>query len=406
MDAVVLAAGEGTRLRPLTCTKPKPMLPIGGKPILEWNLEALDCAGVKRVFMVVGYRKESIMDHFGKTFRGMKISYVEQTSQLGTGDAVNCAKDRVEGDFIVMNGDLFITRKFVQTLVRDHKKNKPDISMSVVEVTEPRAYGVVEVDGKNVRSLTEKPKRPKSNLANAGVYIFKQSIFDMLDNLKRSSRMEYELTDAIKNTIKTGKVMAFMCEGQWMDIGMAWNLLDANEILMRSIKLKKSKKCKIEKYVTIKGDVHIGSDSLIKSGTYIEGPVFIGDGCTIGPNCYLRAHSVIMDNCKVGNAVELKNTILMPHTNVGHLSYVGDSIIGEGCNFGAGTKVANLRFDDAVVKMEVKQKMVGSGRRKLGCIMGDGVKTGINVSIMPGRSIYPVAYVDAASVVRNTIYTE
>jgi bifunctional UDP-N-acetylglucosamine pyrophosphorylase/glucosamine-1-phosphate N-acetyltransferase len=113
-----------------------------------------------------------------------------------------------------------------------------------------------------------------------------------------------------------------------------------------------------------------------------------------------------MDNCKVGNAVEIKNSIIMDDTHIGHLSYLGDCIIGERCNFGAGTLVANLRFDDKEVSIEVKNQMVKSGRRKFGCIMGDGVKTGINVSIMPGRSIYPGAYVDAGSVVKNTIYTE
>jgi len=406
MDAVVLAAGEGTRLRPLTCTRPKPMLPVGGKPILEWNLEALDCAGVKRVNIIVGYKREAIEEHFGKKFRGMSIRYIEQKQQLGTGDAVNCARDHVKGDFIVMNGDLFITRKFVQSLVAKHKKARTDVSMSLVEVSDTSSYGIVEVKKDRVASLTEKPIRAKSNLANAGVYVFGQSVFSALEGIKKSKRMEYEITDAIKKLIKAGSVNGYRCDGQWIDIGLPWNLLDANEILMKSLKLTRSKKAKVEKNATIKGKVHIGEGSLIKNGVYIEGPVYIGMDCTIGPNCYLRAHTVIMDGCKVGNAVELKNCIVMPKTNVGHLSYVGDSIIGEGCNFGAGTKVANLRFDDGEVSIEVNQRMVRSGRRKFGCIMGDGVKTGINVSIMPGRSIYPGAFVDAASVVRNTIYTE
>ena len=406
MDAIILAAGEGTRLRPLTCTRPKPMLPIGGKPILEWNLEALDCANVKNVIMVVGYKKDAIINHFGKKFRGMNIRYVQQKSQMGTGDAVNCAKGMVDGDFIVMNGDLFITRKFIQTLVKEHRSQKPDISMSAVKVTNPQAYGIIEVEGAFVRSLTEKPKKPKSNLANAGVYVFNQEIFRVLEGIKRSSRMEYELTDAIKVFIGSSRVMAFSCGGQWMDMGMVWNLLDANEILMKSVALERGSDCLVESNVTLKEGVHIGEGSIIKSGSYIEGPVFIGKNCVIGPNTYIRPHTVIMDGCKVGNAVEIKNSIIMSNSNIGHLSYVGDSVIGQGCNFGAGTKVANLRFDNDQVRMEVKQKMVSSGRKKLGCIMGDCVKTGINVSIMPGRSIYPGAVVDAGSIVRNTIYTE
>jgi bifunctional UDP-N-acetylglucosamine pyrophosphorylase/glucosamine-1-phosphate N-acetyltransferase len=406
MDAVILAAGEGTRLRPLTSTRPKPMLPIAGKPILEWGLEALDCVGIKNAFIVTGYKKEAIEKYFGKKFRGLKLKYLVQEEQLGTGNALAAAEGKTKAEFLVMNGDVFYTRKFLSTLLEQHAKKKAKTSISLVEVTKPQEYGIVEVLRNKVKSLTEKPSKPKSRLANSGVYILNQSIFPLLDELKKSRRMEYELTDALKTLIKKGQVHGFRCKGQWIDIGRPWNLLDANEILMKSIKLTKSKKAKVEKYSMIKGNIHLGDDTVIKSGAYIEGPVYIGKNCVIGPNCYIRPYTVIMDGCRVGNAVEIKNSILMSGTHIGHLSYLGDSIIGENCNFGAGTKVANLRFDNQEVKIEVKQKKVSSGRRKFGCLMGDNVKTGINVSIMPGRSIYPNATVDAGSVVKNTIYTE
>ncbi|HHQ44573.1 MAG TPA: glucose-1-phosphate thymidylyltransferase [Candidatus Altiarchaeales archaeon] len=406
MDAVILAAGEGTRLRPLTSTRPKPMLPIAGKPILEWDLEALDCVGVKNVHIIVGYMGEDIRDYFGKKFRRMNITYLTQAEQLGTGHAVNVAKGKVRGEFIVMNGDVFVTRKFMSTLLEQHKKKKSTASMSCVEVVHPENFGVVEVSRGKVKSLTEKPARPKTNLVNAGVYVFSQNIFKMLDSVKKSSRGEIELTDALKKLIKEGELYGFKCGGQWIDIGLPWNLLDANEIIMKSIRLLKSRKAKIEKNATLKGGVAVGEGTLVKSGAYIEGPVYVGKNCVIGPNCHIRAHTAIMDDCRIGNAVEVKNSIIMSKTHVGHLSYLGDSIIGENCNFGAGTKVANLRFDDSEVMIEVKQNLVKSGRRKFGCIMGDGVKTGINVSIMPGRSIYPGARVDAGSLVKNSIYSE
>jgi UDP-N-acetylglucosamine diphosphorylase / glucose-1-phosphate thymidylyltransferase / UDP-N-acetylgalactosamine diphosphorylase / glucosamine-1-phosphate N-acetyltransferase / galactosamine-1-phosphate N-acetyltransferase len=407
MDAVVLAAGEGVRLRPLTSTRPKPMLPVAGKPILEWNLEALDCVGVKNVYIIVGYKADVIEAYFGARFRGMRVHYVRQKEQLGTGDAVAAARGKVKGDFMVLNGDLFITRSFLSTLLARHRKSRSSSTMALVEVKHPGSYGIVTVKGDRVTSLEEKPERPKSNLANAGVYIFNEGIFAILEGIKKSVRMEYELTDAIGALIRDGQVSGFKCaHGQWIDVGLPWNLLDANEIVMSSIPLKRSKKAKVERYAVLKGPVHVGDGTLIKSGAYIEGPVYIGKDCVIGPNCFIRAYTTIMDGARVGNAVEIKNSIIMASTHVGHLSYVGDSIIGERCNFGAGTKVANLRFDDGEVKIEVKNQMVKSGRRKFGCIMGDNVKTGINVSIMPGRSIYPNAYVDAASVVKNTIYTE
>jgi len=224
--------------------------------------------------------------------------------------------------------------------------------------------------------------------------------------VKKSERMEYEITDAIKTLIRTSGVHANKCGGQWIDIGTPWNLLDANEIVMKTTPLTRSRKAVVEKHAVIKGKVALGEGTRILPGTYIEGPAYIGRDCKIGPNCYIRPHTAIMDCCHIGNAVEIKNSIIMAKTNVGHLSYVGDSIIGERCNFGAGTLVANLRFDNQEVKVEVKNQMVKSGRRKFGCLMGDNVKTGINVSIMPGRSIYPNAMVEAGTVVKNTIYSE
>ncbi|MFH1403701.1 MAG: bifunctional sugar-1-phosphate nucleotidylyltransferase/acetyltransferase [Candidatus Altiarchaeota archaeon] len=406
MDAVVLAAGEGTRLRPLTTTRPKPMLPIAGKPIMEWNLEALDCVGVKNAYIVVGYKRDVIESYFGSKFRGVSIHYVVQKHQSGTGNALMTVKDKVRGEFLVLNGDLFLTKSLLSTLLEKHRKGKSGASMSLVEVKDPSSYGIVEVKRGKVISLQEKPSKPKSRLANAGVYVFNTGIFDILDSLRKSSRNEYELTDAIKKLIKKDEVCGYECAGQWIDIGLPWNLLDANEIIMKSIKLVKSKDAVIEDYAVLKGDVHVGSGTVIRSGAYIEGPVYIGDGCDVGPNCYIRPYTAVMNNCRIGNAVEVKNSIIMSNTHIGHLSYVGDSIIGENCNFGAGTKVANLRFDNHEVKIEVKHKMVGSGRRKFGCIMGDNVKTGINVSILPGRSIFPNSFIDAASIVSNTIYSE
>lgn len=406
MEAIILAAGEGTRLRPLTSTRPKPMLPIAGRPILEWDLEALRDSKVKKASIIVGYKKEAITDYFGDNFRGMKIEYITQREQLGTGHAVSMAEKCVNGRFLVMNGDLIVSKKLISNFVKDSNKFNSDASICVVEVKNPSEFGIVEVDGNRVKSIVEKPRDPKSNLANAGIYIFNSKIFDTIKRIEKSARLEYELTDAIKIMLPEKRVNAFQCSERWIDIGRPWDLLDANEIIMKNRELDISKNSDIEKFAVIKGNVYIGSDTIIRSGSYIEGPVYIGKNCRIGPNCYIRPYSCILDNVHIGNSVEVKNSIIMSGTNIPHLSYVGDSIIGEKCNFGAGTNVANLRVDNDEVKIEIKNKPIKSGRRKFGCIMGDNVKTGINVSIMPGRAIYPNACVEAGSIVRNTIYNE
>jgi bifunctional UDP-N-acetylglucosamine pyrophosphorylase/glucosamine-1-phosphate N-acetyltransferase len=143
----------------------------------------------------------------------------------------------------------------------------------------------------------------------------------------------------------------------------------------------------VEEGVRILGPVHISEGARVRSGAYIEGPVVIGPGSDVGPNCYLRPSTSIGENVRVGNACEVKNSIVMDGTHVAHLSYVGDSIIGEGCNLGAGTITANIRFDKKNVRVNIKGKRIDSGLRKLGSIIGDDVQTGINVSLMPGVKV-------------------
>jgi len=406
MDVVILAAGEGTRLRPLTVTRPKPMLPVAGKVILEWDLEALAENGFKRAYIVVGYKKEEIIEYFGNKFNGIRIKYITQKEQLGTGHAVSMVEGKVSDEFIVINGDLIISKDLIGDLLKNHRKNRSSSSICLVEVKNPQEFGIIRLSGSRVKNIIEKPRKRVGNLANAGIYIFNKDIFDAIRCIEKSTRMEYEITDAIKILAKSGNVHGFKCSGRWIDVGRPWDLLDANEIMLKELKLGIDKNAEIENNTTINGPVHVGKNTVVRSGSYIQGPCYIDENCIIGPNCYIRPYTMIQDNVHIGNAVEIKNSIIMSGTNICHLSYVGDSIIGENCNFGAGTNVANLRVDDQDVRIEIKNKLTKSGRRKFGCLMGDNVKTGINVSIMPGRSIYPNAYVEAGSIVRNTIYSE
>jgi len=159
----------------------------------------------------------------------------------------------------------------------------------------------------------------------------------------------------------------------------------------------------IEPGATLNGPVHVGEGTEILSGAYIVGPVYIGRDCVIGPNCYIRPSTSLGNRCKVGNAVEMKNSILMDDTKVPHNSYVGDSVIGERCNFGAGTKVANLRLDNRPVPVIIDGKRVSSKRRKLGAIIGDDVKIGINVSIEPGTIIEEESFIGPGAMVSGYV---
>ncbi len=378
MKAIILAAGKGTRLLPLTETKPKPMLKIANKTILEYDLDALHGL-VSEIIIVVGYKKELIMKYFGTNYKGIKIIYVIQKDICGTGNAVLQAEQFVKGSFLIMNGDDIYSKEDIKACL------KPKYSILAKEVDNPERFGVLKTKNGNLLKIVEKPKKFLSNLANANLYKIDDSIFWILKKIKKSKRNEYEFVDAATELAKKEKVKVIKAKN-WITIGYPWHLLEANEFFLKNI--KNQRKGFIEKGVVIKGKAVIGKNTKILSGVYMEGNVVIGDNCKIGPNCYIRGSTSIGNNCHIGQAVEIKNSIVYDNTKIPHLSYVGDSVIGENVNLGAGTKIANLRHDNKNVKSMIKGKLIDTGRRKLGAIIGNNVHTGINTSIYPGRKIF------------------
>jgi len=389
MKAIILTAGEGTRMRPLTITKPKTMLQIGGKPILQYNIESLRDAGVDDITLVVGYHEEVIKDHFKDgTDIGVKINYVTQEERLGTAHAIGSAREYVQGQFITLNGDIIVDPGLISELIDSYKKENARSMLVLTEVDDTSSFGVVELNGNRIIRIVEKPKKEEapSNLINAGIYLFDDQIFDAIDQTTKSERGEYEITDSLQLQMNDDEnVAGLRSTNRWIDIGRPWELLDVNEHFLKD--LETDIQGEVEDGVTIHGPVFIGKNTIVRSGCYIMGPVYIGENCDIGPNSFMRKYTSIGNHVSVGNAVELKNAIIMDHTNVNHLSYVGDSIIGSNCNIAAGTNMANLRFDDGNVKIVVKNEKIDSGRRKMGVVFGDGVKTGINSSFNPGVKV-------------------
>ncbi len=394
MRAVVLAAGKGERLVPLTETRPKHLLPIGGSPLLEWSLKGLAEAGVKEVLLVTHYMEEQIRERFGDgSDLGLEISYKRQDEMRGTADAFRVGERFVDGEeFIGFYGDIFVQPEGFKALLRAHRPG--ETTVCVVPVDDPSQTGVVELDGEFVTNIVEKPPpgEEPSNLGNAGMYVFTPEIFQRIDETVLSSRNEYEITDSIKALIESGSVRGVkLPEGTWLDVGLPWNLLEANDRALSS--LEPSFEGEVEGGVHILGPVKISEGARVRSGAYIEGPVYIGPNSDIGPNCYLRPSTSIGAEVRVGNACEVKNSIIMDGTHVAHLSYIGDSVIGEGCNLGAGTITANIRFDNKNVNVNIKGKRIDSGCRKLGAIVGDNVQTGINVNLMPGVKVGSGAWI-------------
>lgn len=379
MQAVILAAGEGTRMRPLTYTKPKVMIPVANKPILQHVVESLARVGVDEVVLVVGYKEDTVRRHFGDEFAGVRVRYVRQSRQLGTAHALLSAEHLLDDRFIMLNGDAIVFEDDLRNLLKEES------AIAVRKVQNPEEFGVVELENGFVRRIIEKPENPPSNLINAGIYVFTGDIVEYLRKTPMSVRGEYEITDSITMAINDGMKFRAVEVEEWIDVGYPWDLLRANEVLLSEI--EPEIKGEVEEGAVIKGNVVVGEGTVIMAGSYIVGPAIIGKNCRIGPNCYIRPYTSIGDNCHVGNAVEIKNSIIMSGTKIPHLNYIGDSVIGENCNFGAGTKIANLRLDEKEISVNVKGKSVRTGRKKFGAAIGDNVKTGINASINVGSLI-------------------
>ena len=390
---MILAAGEGKRMRPLTAIRPKVMLPIANRPIVEHTLRELIEAGIGDFVFIVGYGSEQVRKYFGDGSRwGVNIEYSEQRKQLGTADALKFVAGAVNGNFLVINGDIIVSREDITALMQAKYS-----TMSVIEVENPLGLGVVEVDGDKVTGIYEKAENPPTNLANAALYLFTPAIFDAIEKTEKSPRGEYELTDSLKILMASGEGLYHRVLASWLDMSYPWDLLRGNETKLRDIELHNHGD--VEAGATLKGPVMIGEGTIVRSGAYIQGPVIIGSGCDIGPNCFIRPTTAIGDRCHIGNGVEIKNSIIMNGSKIPHLSYVGDSVIGENCNFGAGTKIANLRLD----KKNIRIAGFDTGRRKLGAIIGDNVQTGINVSLNVGTVIGDGAFIGPGTVVTGQI---
>ena len=394
MKCVILAAGEGKRMHPLTYTRPKVMLPIANKPLLEWNLLNVIDADIKDFVFVVGYKSEMVRNYFSNGEKwNVNIEYINQGKPLGTAHAIGMVEKFVD-DFIVLCGDTIFGKKDIKNIVQ--KEN----SMGILEVENPNEYGIVETKGKNIVKIYEKMEKPISNTINAGIYHFNRTLFEHIKKTDKSPRGEYEITDSI-NLLSKGLTIEGVHLKEWRDVVYPWHLLDANEEILK--KMKKDIQCDVEKNTTLKGTVIVGKNTKILSGSYIEGPAIIGSDCKIGPNCYIRPFTSIGDSCHIGNACEVKNSIIMNNSNVPHQNYVGDSVIGQNCNFGAGAKVANLRLDKKNIRIVLNGKKFDTKRRKLGTIVGDNVQTGINSMLNVGSVIGNNVFIGPGAVVEGEI---
>lgn len=403
LKAVVLAAGKGIRLWPLTENRSKHMIPIAGRPAIEHVISSLKFAGIRSLVLVTQYKGELIKKHIGSGAKlGVTVEYVNQPDVSGTANAISVTEDRVGNhDFLVVYGDLVVSPRAIKRVIGTYTTKGRIPTVGLVPVTHIESYGIAKTSGDRLAAIVEKPSPSQTpgNLANTGIYVLTPIIFDQLRETGRSGRGEFEITDTISAMAKSGTPVAWtrIDPSDWQDIGRPWDVLAANAQLLGRSRRKIAGE--IEKDVTITGQVTIQKGAKIRTGTVIEGPAWVGEGASVGPLAHIRAGTSIGEGAKIGNFCEIKNSIIMDHTRIEHLSYVGDSIIGEHCNLGAGTIIANLKFNDKNVRMRIKDNFVDTGLRKLGIITGDSVKTGINSSVMPGIRIASGARIGPGAIV-------
>lgn len=388
-------------MRPLTANRPKALLPVAGKPLIQHTLEAIAEAGIREATILIGWQGRRLKEHFGRGDGvGLKLSYEEQLQAKGTADAVGLARAHMDGPFVSVNGDLVISAEAIRGLLELHEKAKAPI-VGVVRSDRPEKFGVVEVKDGKVLGIEEKPKTPASDLVNAGVYVFEPDIFPLIDKTPRSARGEYEVTDTIRLLAARRDVYAFRLPGPWIDVGTPWDLLAANAALLKS--LKGAVRGEVSPKAHLEGEVLVEAGAHILPGALVRGPTIVGRDAEVGPNCLVRPATSLGARTKVGNACEVKNSIVMDDSHVPHQNYVGDSVIGERCNLGAGTRVANLRLDEENVKVSHRGRVHDTGLRKLGVIMGDDVKVGIGASLDVGTIIGEETFIGPGAIVHGTV---
>jgi UDP-N-acetylglucosamine diphosphorylase/glucosamine-1-phosphate N-acetyltransferase len=377
MQVVILAAGEGTRMRPLTASTPKPMLPVADRPLVAHTADAAVEAGASELVLVVGYGADAVRDYFGDAYRDVPVSYAVQSEQRGTADAVRTAREYLEGDFAVLNGDNLYDQDSVDRLL------SAGPAVAAMRVDDPSNYGVLSTADDTVTDVVEKPAEPPTDLANAGAYVFPAAARDWLD-VEPSARGEHEITDVVARVVDAFDVTPVPVD-RWLDVGRPWELLAANEWKLAD--LDRRLDGEVAPGADLRGDVVVETGATVEPGVVVEGPALIRSGASVGPNSYVRGATLLGEDAHVGQSVEVKNSVVRGGTAIPHLSYLGDSVVGQHANLGAGTVVANLRHDDEPVRVTVKGERVSTGRRKFGVVVGDRVKTGIDTSLNAGVTL-------------------
>lgn len=327
MKGILLHGGHGTRLRPLTHTGPKQLLPIANKPMSQYCIESMKESGVREIVIIIGGTgSNKVKEYYGNGEKfDVKISYIEQDYPRGIAHAIRLCKEFVGDDkFLVFLGDNIIQKPIID-YVRHFANSDAAASILLCEVDNPSRFGIADVKDGQILRIMEKPKNPPSNLAVTGIYLLTPKIFDIIDRLKPSWRNELEITDALHMLLEEkNKIIYNMITDYWKDTGTPDDIINANGAILE--KMTPYFHAKKEDGVTINGNVMIGEGTIIANGTTITGPVIIGKDCQIGPNAKIGSNTSIGNYSKLSNC-NVENSIIMSGCNINGDFLIKNSII-------------------------------------------------------------------------------
>ncbi|MEM3846151.1 MAG: glucose-1-phosphate thymidylyltransferase [Candidatus Parvarchaeota archaeon] len=325
MKGIILHGGAGTRLRPITHTGPKQLIPIGNKPMSQYTLEYLTDSGIKDIAIILGdIYPDKVKDYYGDgTKFNCKITYIDQGMPLGIAQAISLTEEFVKNDkFVVILGDNLIDDS-IDRSVKKFEYSDYDTYLLFSESSHPKDFGVAKFSssGKLI-GLIEKPKEPPSNFVITGIYFFKPVIYEHIKKLKPSWRNEYEITEAIQFLMNSGGKIGYdIIEGWWKDTGTVEDILAANRLVLDKIKINEERK-------NVQGKVIVGKNVKISDDSMIRGPAIIGDNTIIENKVFIGPYTSIGDNCKIKNA-SIENSIIMRNSLIETENMIIDSIIGE-----------------------------------------------------------------------------
>jgi len=384
MKSVILAANQNTKLSPFAETRSTPMIRIAGKYILENTIIFLKEAGIHEIVIVVNHQQDMIRKYFGggKEF-GVNIEYVIQNEGLGIGQALSlCKKILGKKPFLLVYGDAQTDCNPFLPLLKTYSEIDREVAL-VALPDSSKYFGNVYLDHEmKIVRLVEKPDDNQSNYVFAGIFVLFTSIFDLLE------KNQNDISKCYRQMIKKSRLNSCIWEKGWIDMIHPWHILDANRMLMNSWKTAEIDcGAKLLGHVHIEGAVRIGSNVTIESGTILKGPCYIGSNSYVGNNCLIRNYSAIGPSSIIGYGSELKNCVLFGENDIGRLSFVGDSVLGEKVKSGSGLTTVNHNVDYSFINCFSNSESFQTGLTKLGAFVGDGVSIGARHTLGPGKIV-------------------